>query len=172
MVFCFGNIHLLSGYWWRDYFSTFKKLYPSKTPVFDRGIINVFKGLSWDYKTNSPCFFGKNDIMNNLGRTPAVAIAWRGDVVATGWQIWNGCCFCWMAKRYPIHQARSPCTWWSISVIIRIGMFITMLTSPFATFKRALHISRSNALNWLRRWMTLLLSIIRVYWRRDSEAIQ
>lgn len=34
--------------------------------VFERGIINVFKGLSWDYKTNSPCSFGKKIIINNL----------------------------------------------------------------------------------------------------------
>lgn len=34
--------------------------------VFECGIINVFKGLSWDYKTNSPCSFGKKIIINNL----------------------------------------------------------------------------------------------------------
>lgn len=34
--------------------------------VFERGIINVFKGLSWDYKTNSPCSFNKKIIVNNL----------------------------------------------------------------------------------------------------------
>jgi hypothetical protein len=27
--------------------------------VFERAVINVFKGLSWDYKSNSPCKFGK-----------------------------------------------------------------------------------------------------------------
>ncbi len=26
----------------------------------------MFKGLSWDYKTNSPCSFGKKIIINNL----------------------------------------------------------------------------------------------------------
>lgn len=46
--------------------STFEQLYQSKADVFERGIINVFKGLSWDYKTNSPCFFGKKIIINNL----------------------------------------------------------------------------------------------------------
>lgn len=46
--------------------STFEQLHQSKTEVFERGIINVFKGLSWDYKTNSPCFFGKKIIINNL----------------------------------------------------------------------------------------------------------
>ena len=44
----------------------FDQLHQSKGEVFERGIINVFKGLSWDYKTNSPCFFGKKIIINNL----------------------------------------------------------------------------------------------------------
>ncbi|ELN9579546.1 DUF4942 domain-containing protein [Cronobacter sakazakii] len=46
--------------------STFEQLHHSKTEVFERGIINVFKGLSWDYKTNSPCYFGKKIIISNL----------------------------------------------------------------------------------------------------------
>ncbi|HDX8787057.1 TPA: DUF4942 domain-containing protein [Klebsiella michiganensis] len=46
--------------------STFEQLHRNKMDVFERGIINVFKGLSWDYKTNSPCSFGKKIIVNNL----------------------------------------------------------------------------------------------------------
>ena len=46
--------------------STFEQLHGNKEEVFERGIINVFKGLSWDYKTNNPCFFGKKIIINNL----------------------------------------------------------------------------------------------------------
>ena len=46
--------------------TTFEQLHQSKAEVFERGIINVFKGLSWDFKTNSPCFFGKKIIINNL----------------------------------------------------------------------------------------------------------
>lgn len=46
--------------------STFEQLHLNKMDVFERGIINVFKGLSWDYKINSPCFFGKKIIINNL----------------------------------------------------------------------------------------------------------
>ena len=46
--------------------STFEQLHLNKRDVFERGIINVFKGLSWDYKTNSPCSFGKKIIVNNL----------------------------------------------------------------------------------------------------------
>ncbi len=46
--------------------STFQQLHLNKMDLFERGIINVFKGLSWDYKTNSPCSFGKKIIFNNL----------------------------------------------------------------------------------------------------------
>ncbi|ENI4430597.1 DUF4942 domain-containing protein [Klebsiella variicola] len=46
--------------------STFEQLHKSKGEVFERGVINVFKGLSWDYKTNNPCYFGKKIIVNNL----------------------------------------------------------------------------------------------------------
>ncbi|EAN5887767.1 DUF4942 domain-containing protein [Salmonella enterica] len=46
--------------------STFEQLHQSKGEVFERGVINVFKGLSWDYKSNSPCKFGKKIIVNGL----------------------------------------------------------------------------------------------------------
>lgn len=46
--------------------STFEQLHQSKAEVFERGIINVFKGLSWDYKSNSPCKFGKKIIVDGL----------------------------------------------------------------------------------------------------------
>ncbi|ENH4879354.1 DUF4942 domain-containing protein [Salmonella enterica] len=46
--------------------STFKLLHLNKGEVFERGVINVFKGLSWDYKSNSPCKFGKKIIVSGL----------------------------------------------------------------------------------------------------------
>lgn len=46
--------------------STFEQLHQSKDDVFERGVINVFKSLSWDYKTNSPCQFGKKIIVTGL----------------------------------------------------------------------------------------------------------
>ena len=30
------------------------------------GVINVFKNLSWNYKSNNPCKFGKKIIINSL----------------------------------------------------------------------------------------------------------
>ncbi len=46
--------------------STFEQLHQSKGDVFERGVINVFKGLSWNYKTNSPCKFGGKIIVTGL----------------------------------------------------------------------------------------------------------
>ncbi|WP_431223381.1 DUF4942 domain-containing protein [Serratia sp. L9] len=46
--------------------STFEQLHQSKAEVFERGVINVFKGLSWDYKSNLPCKFGKKIIVDGL----------------------------------------------------------------------------------------------------------
>lgn len=46
--------------------STFKQLHHSKDEVFERGVINVFKSLSWDYKNNSPCKFTKKIIVDGL----------------------------------------------------------------------------------------------------------
>ncbi|EEI6046220.1 DUF4942 domain-containing protein [Salmonella enterica] len=46
--------------------STFEQLHQSKDEVFERGVINVFKSLSWDFKSNSPCKFGKKIIVNGL----------------------------------------------------------------------------------------------------------
>lgn len=46
--------------------STFEQLHLNKGEVFERGVINVFKGLSWDFKTNSPCKFGAKIIVTGL----------------------------------------------------------------------------------------------------------
>ncbi|BBK16144.1 DUF4942 domain-containing protein [Salmonella enterica] len=48
--------------------TTFELLHCDKQVVFERGVINVFRGLSWDYKTNSPCKFGKKIIVTGLVR--------------------------------------------------------------------------------------------------------
>ena len=36
---------------------TFEELYSKRIEMFEDGVINVFKRLSWNYKTNSPCLF-------------------------------------------------------------------------------------------------------------------
>ena len=34
--------------------------------MFDRGVVNVFRSLSWDYKTNEPRMFGERLILENM----------------------------------------------------------------------------------------------------------
>ncbi|EDV0849942.1 DUF4942 domain-containing protein, partial [Salmonella enterica subsp. enterica serovar Java] len=46
--------------------STFEQLHQSKDEVFERGVINVFRSLSWDFRTNNPCKFGSKIIVNGL----------------------------------------------------------------------------------------------------------
>ncbi|WP_454889058.1 DUF4942 domain-containing protein [Serratia quinivorans] len=46
--------------------STFEQLHQSKSDVFERGVINIFKSLSWNFKTNLPCKFGKKIIVTGL----------------------------------------------------------------------------------------------------------
>lgn len=48
--------------------STFKQLHQNKDELFERGEINVFRGLSRDYKTRSSCKFSNKIIINNLVR--------------------------------------------------------------------------------------------------------
>lgn len=66
--------------------STFKQLHHNKQEVFECGIINVFKGLSWDYKTNNPCYFGKRIIVNSLMKHDkwgySLNWGWRRDQLA------------------------------------------------------------------------------------------
>jgi hypothetical protein len=46
--------------------ATFRQLGASKNATFEQGIIDVFRGLSWDYKTNNPCQIGKKIILSSL----------------------------------------------------------------------------------------------------------
>lgn len=46
---------------------TFADLYNQRGSMFERGVIKSFQDLSWDYKTNSPCKFGKKIIVEYMG---------------------------------------------------------------------------------------------------------
>jgi hypothetical protein len=46
--------------------ATFNQLHASKNDTFEQGVIDLFKSLSWDYKTNSPCRFGKKIIVSRF----------------------------------------------------------------------------------------------------------
>lgn len=46
--------------------STFTMLHDSRGEMFERGVVAVFKGLAWCYKTNLPQKFGKRIVMTSL----------------------------------------------------------------------------------------------------------
>ncbi|WP_281612032.1 DUF4942 domain-containing protein, partial [Escherichia coli] len=46
--------------------ATFRHLNASKMQTFEQGLIDVYRKLSWDYRTNNPCHLGKRIIIENL----------------------------------------------------------------------------------------------------------
>ena len=46
--------------------ATFRALHASRADMVERGVIEVFRGLSWHYKTNQPVRFGKRLIVSYL----------------------------------------------------------------------------------------------------------
>ncbi|MDB6375013.1 DUF4942 domain-containing protein [Photorhabdus bodei] len=46
--------------------SSFEQLNREKNEIFERGVINIFKRLSWDSETDVPCKFGKKIIIDYL----------------------------------------------------------------------------------------------------------
>lgn len=46
--------------------ATFKGLYDARGDMFERGVIECFRSLSWVYKTNLPQMFGKRIVMTYL----------------------------------------------------------------------------------------------------------
>lgn len=46
--------------------ATFTSLHLNRQMMFERGVVECFRGLSWDYKTNQPFKFGKRIILTYL----------------------------------------------------------------------------------------------------------
>lgn len=46
--------------------ATFASVYESRDEMFERGVIRLFRSLSWDYKTNQPVSFGRKIILENV----------------------------------------------------------------------------------------------------------
>lgn len=46
--------------------ATFHALYDARREMFERGVIAVFRGLSWDYKTNCPVMFGRRLVLRRV----------------------------------------------------------------------------------------------------------
>ncbi len=46
--------------------ATFSTLYAARGDMFERGVVEVFRGLSWDYKTNKPVMFGTRVVLRHI----------------------------------------------------------------------------------------------------------
>ena len=46
--------------------ATFTNLHGARGDMFERGVLGLFRSLSWNYKTNEPFKFGKRVIMESL----------------------------------------------------------------------------------------------------------
>lgn len=46
--------------------ATFGGIYEQRNELFERGVIEVFRRLSWNYKTNTPAAFGKRLVMTRF----------------------------------------------------------------------------------------------------------
>jgi hypothetical protein len=53
--------------------ATFSALYDARGDMFERGVIAVFRSLSWDYKTNTPVMFGKRLVLRRIVDTAGYA---------------------------------------------------------------------------------------------------
>lgn len=53
--------------------ATFTNLYACRSEMLERGIIEVFKGLSWRYKTNQPEKMGKRVVLRWLAQSSSAA---------------------------------------------------------------------------------------------------
>ncbi len=127
--------------------STFEQLHQNKDEVFKRGVINVFRELSWNYKTNSPCKFGSKIIINNLVRWDR----W-GFHLITGQQtdrladlermlhLFSGTPIPGNGKNITIHQDGT-------SSLFRVKSAMKMRCSVSDTLRRAPRISRLNIRN-------------------------
>lgn len=65
------DISTISG---ANILSTFEQLHQSKGEVSERCVINVFKGLNWDFMSNATCKFGKKIIREWTGETRPMGI--------------------------------------------------------------------------------------------------
>lgn len=70
--------------------STFGMLRDSRGEIFERGVIAVFKGLGWCYKTNLPQKFGKRIVIGYM-RNSVSAGKWGGGSGSLGHVSHQGC---------------------------------------------------------------------------------
>lgn len=129
--------------------STFEQLHQNKDEVFERGAINVFRGLSWNYKTNCPCKFGSKIIVNNLVRWDRWGFILSPDNRLTDSPIWKECCTCSAVNQSPTIGKTSLFVWMITFSLFRVKRAMKMRCSASDTLRRAPRISHSENQNWL-----------------------
>lgn len=132
--------------------STFRHLNASKADTFTQGLIDIFKSLSWDYKTNNPCMFGKRIIIAPLldvWRSGWVRFSSDGhtkiDDLARPFYVLDG-------RNVPDYRvsdgAKLDAFFSETSSTVRCS---SVITSACDITKRAARTLRLNARIWLRR---------------------
>ena len=61
--------------------STFADLYESRADMLEDGIVDLFRSLSWDYRTNSPLALGRKIIVTSVLDSYGTANTWRCDML-------------------------------------------------------------------------------------------
>lgn len=145
--------------------STFEQLHQNKDEVFERGVINVFRGLSWNYENNSPCKFGSKIIVNNLVRWDRWGFILSPGNRQIDLPTWKECCICSAANRSPTTGKTSPFIWMTTSSLFRVKRTMKMRCSASDTLRRAPRTSRSGNQNWLTGLMILLPDTTRKPWQ-------
>ena len=135
--------------------STFRHLNASKADTFTQGLIDIFKSLSWDYKTNNPCMFGKRIIIAPLldvWRSGWVRFSSDGhtkiDDLARPFYVLDG-------RNVPDHRVSDGAKLDAFSVktssTVRCS---SVITSACDIIKKAVRILRLNASIWLKKSTT------------------
>lgn len=135
--------------------STFRHLNASKADTFTQGLIDIFKSLSWDYKTNNPCMFGKRIIIAPLldvWRSGWVRFSSDGhtkiDDLARPFYVLDG-------RNVPDHRvsdgAKLDAFFSETSSTVRCS---SVITSACDIIKKAVRILRLNASIWLKKSTT------------------
>ncbi|MBN8884453.1 MAG: DUF4942 domain-containing protein [Rudaea sp.] len=57
----------------------FEKLYRARGEMVERGIVSLFRSLSWDYRSNSPVAFGQKLVLRNVARWCHLSKKYFGD---------------------------------------------------------------------------------------------
>ncbi len=124
--------------------STFEQLHQNKDEVFERGVINVFKGLSWDYKTRSPCKFGSKIIVNNLVRWDQWGFHLISGMQADRLADLERMLHLLSGKPIPDNRGISPLIWMTTYSPFRVKDAMKMRCSSLNTLRRDLHTSLSK----------------------------